>query len=256
MSTQFVKDITGVNRDAAIQRSLGDRSNSLLRQPAQPSNALPYVQRERPTQRFSMPDTNEMAYTSEQGLGLSDLAQGVGSVLRQTKDYWTKDLDPTVSQQAAPAQAPLPQSATSHAADTLMNRGIDNSAPSAQANLTANMSTMFGGQAGYSAAHPLTLDQQRQMGMEPQRVDQWGKPLAEAAGPKMETRADGLQGLATTYSPGSQPSLRSSAGVAPEPITPQQAPSTAANTGLPRMIANERTGGGINVMPQGAGTFS
>lgn len=165
---------------------------------------------------------------------------------------------PVIQDMGGPSPVPSEHSgASAHAADTLMNRGIE-AAPtrSAHENLMANAATMFGAGAGQSSSNPLTLDQQRQMGMEPQRVDQWGKPLAEAAGPKMETRADGLQGLATTYSPGSQPSLRSSAGVAPEPITPQQAPSTAANTGLPRMIANERTGGGINVMPQGAGTFS
>ena len=162
----------------------------------------------------------------------------------------TAAMQPSITPNIRPNIRPdlAQQAAADLAADTKL--------PQQLSPLLANAATMFGAGAGQSSSNPLTLDQQRQMGMEPQRVDQWGKPLAEAAGPKMETRADGLQGLATTYSPGSQPSLRSSAGVAPEPITPQQAPSTAANTGLPRMIANERTGGGINVMPQGAGTFS
>lgn len=231
MSTQFDLDTRGV------QRMLGDRRGSMLH-PVHEASAprLPYVantarEARQGGTRFSIPDTNEAAYGEETAVSQ------LGRLPTTVANYFSQDLSPISSAQAA---TPSPRVQEYSAGPALVSEQDMNGAARFQADMAAALK-----QTSASSTPPdvLTLDRQKALGIDAGPVDQWGKPLGE-------------QAPSIAANPYRKDSLWGAQGAAPAPITPQQSPSTPSNTGLPRMIANERRGGGIGVSPQGQGDFS
>ena len=164
------------------------------------------------------------------------VGNALGNTWDTAADYYGTELDPASEPTFGTRQSPPPPQ--------LPQQSI---LPYGQT--PAPLGSTIPSSAGSSASNPLTLDQQSMMGRTPSRTDQFGKNLPNTS-PHMETRADGTQGMATNFAPGTPTaranSLWSAQGAPAQPIGSSSppgysatAPSTdAAPPGLPRMIAD------------------